>query len=200
MSGQTSLCECFNDLIHDDWKLQRTGSFWQIQEPGAGNSLFEIGGGQSVAFSLDKPCSNPFPSFSTALKGVRQVNDAMVIAQVDGHAYVAAVEMKTSRSATDAALQQIESGRLFVEWASNLLLTHGHWTGASCTFFGIVSLKPRQQPRKGTSRRSAELPDPDYSRHGSGYPVFVLENHPRASVIDLVRKLGHNTKIPGGTR
>lgn len=183
-----TLTSCLDALIPADWKLKREGSYWQVSEPGAGNNLFEISGGPSVAFSLDRKEINAFPFWGTALAGVRQVNDALVVAQVDGKAYVAAVEMKTSPGATGDALKQIESGHFFIEWAAQLLRFHGHCAN-DYTFFGIVSLKPRSQPRKGTSRRCAELPAPRPSPHGSRYPVFVLENHPRASIADFVKQL-----------
>jgi hypothetical protein len=188
MTQATPTLRCrFDALIQPDWKLKREGNYWQLHEPGAGNKLFEIGGGRSVAFSLDRKEINVFPFFGTALAGVHQVNDAVVVAHVDGKAYVAAVEMKTSPGEKRKALKQIESARLFIEWAVQLLHLHGHCAN-DYTFFGIISLKPRKQPRKGSSRRCAELPMPEASPYGSGYPVFVLENHPRTSIPDLVKK------------
>jgi hypothetical protein len=108
---------------------------------------------------------------------------------VDGQPYVMAVEMKTSPGQIGDALKQIESGRLFTEWVYGLLRFYGHWKGDAYRFFGVVSLKPRKQVRKGTTARSAELPSPKNSAYGGGYPCFVLENHPRASVAGLVKKL-----------
>ena len=183
-----TLTNSFDALIPDEWKLARNGNLWRVPEPDAGNSLFEVSGGQSIAFSLDKKGSDAFPFFSAALAGVRQVTDALVVAQINGKAYVAAIEMKTSPSAKADALKQIEAGRFFIAWATQLLSFHGHCAN-DYTFFGIVSLKPRSQPRKGTSRRCAELPAPAPSPHGMRYPVFVLENHPRASIADFVKKL-----------
>jgi len=191
----STLTSGFDALIPTDWKLKREGNYWQVSEPAAGNNLFEISGGLSVAFSLDKP-GNTFPFFTSALTGICQVNDALVVAQVNGKAYVAAVEMKTSPGAKGDALKQIESGHLFIQWAAQLLRHHGHCAN-DYTFFGIVSLKPRNQPRKGTSRRCAELPAPEPSPHGSSYPVFVLVNHPRISIADVVRKLDERHTSPG---
>ena len=183
-----SLVAQFEQLIASDWRLPRDGNFWQVQEPDSGHSLFEIGGGQSLAFSLDKKGMDCFPFFSSSAQaGIRQVNDAIVVAEVGGQPYVIAVEMKTTRKDKSKALKQIESGRCLFEWMERLLLFHVH-AGSQASFCGIVSLKPRKQERKGTTRRGAELPMPENSPHGD-YPVFVLENHPRASVQELVKKL-----------
>ena len=193
-----ALCKCFDELIHPDWKLPQSGGTWQLREPGAGHSQLDISGGKSLAFTLDRSGHSAFPFFSSTLPGVNKVTDALVIAEVDGRAYATAIEMKTSSGAINDALKQIESGRLLVEWATSLLRAHGHWNGGACTFFGIVSLKPRRQPRKGTTSRSAELPDPEISRHGGGYPFFTLANHPRAPVVALVRKLESHARNTQG--
>lgn len=180
----------FEQLIAADWKLPKNGHFLQITEPDAPHALFEITGGPILAFSLDRKgvAGGSFPFFSsTAPAGVQQVTDAIVIAEVQGQPYVVAVEMKTKRADKSKALQQIESGRCVVAWIDQLLRLHGH-SSSAYHFCGIVSLKPRRQERKGTSRRSAELPAPEMSPHGS-YPVFVLENHPRVSILDLTKKL-----------
>lgn len=181
-----SLVAQFDDLIAADWKLPRLGNFWRILEPASKHSLFEVGGSHSVAFTLDQQ-SDRFPFFSkSAKRGLRQANDAIVVAEVDGKPYVIAVEMKTTARDKPKALKQIESGRHFVSWIEKLLHLHGHWSG-QYLFCGIVSLQPRRQIRKGTTRKSAELPSPERSPH-NGYPVFVLQNHPRVSVPDLVKK------------
>lgn len=181
----------FERLITPDFTLSRNGSYWIVEEPDAGNSRFEIAAGKSHAFTLDQGGLNVFPFFSAALKGIKAVNDALVVTVVDGqpYVYVMAVEMKTSPGQIGDALRQIESGRLFTEWVYGLLRFYGHWKGNAYQFFGVVSLKPRKQVRKGTTARSAELPSPKNSPHGGGYPYFVLENHPRVSVVGLVKKL-----------
>lgn len=183
-----SLVAQFDDLIAADWKLPRHGNFWQVLEPASKHSLFEVGGSHSVAFTLDQKSSDRFPFFSESSKqGLRQANDAIVVAEVEGKPYVIAVEMKTSAKDKPKALKQIESGRHFINWIENLLCLHGHWSG-QYLFCGIVSLKPRRQVRKGSTRKSAELPLPERSPH-NGYPVFVFQNHPRVSVPDLVKKM-----------
>lgn len=186
----SALVTAFEQLIPSTFILARQGSYWLIEEPRAGNSRFEIAGGKSHAFTLDQGGFTVFPFFTdAALKGVKSVNDAIVVAVVEQDTYVVAVEMKTSANKTSEALKQIESGRLFAAWVRQLLSFYGHWTGGPCIFFGVVSLKPRRQPRKGGSRRAAELPSPLQSTHGGGYPYFVLENHPRVSIADLVQKI-----------
>ena len=185
----SALVTAFERLIPPKFLLTRQGSYWIVEEPRAGNSRFEVAGGKSHAFTLDQDGVHVFPFFSEELKGVKSVNDAIVIAIVGKDAYVVAVEMKTSRGHTGDALKQIESGRLFATWVRRLLGSYGHWTGGPCKFFGVVSLKPRKQVRKGGTTRSAELPNPIQSPHGGGYPCFVLENHPRVSIADLVKKI-----------
>ncbi|PIF92618.1 hypothetical protein CLU86_3565 [Acidovorax sp. 62] len=185
----SALVAAFEQLIPPRFALNRAGSYWIVEEARAGNSRFEISGGKSHAFTLDQGGEDVFPFFSTALKGVKSVNDAIIVAIVGKDAYVVAVEMKTSRGQTGDALRQIESGRLFSAWVRQLLSFHGHSAGGPCKFFGVVSLKPRKQVRKGSTTRSAELPAPIPSTHGGGYPCFVLENHPRVSIADLVQKI-----------
>jgi hypothetical protein len=185
----SALVTAFQSLIPSRFVLSRNGSYWVVEEPGAGNSRFEIACGVSQAFTLDQDGLKVFPFFSDALRGLHAVNDAIVVAVVAGETYVVAVEMKTSPGKTADALKQIESGRLFAAWARELLSFHGHWKGGACKFFGVVSLKPRNQVRKGSTSRSAELPIPTMSPHGGRYPCFVLENHPRVSVADLVKKI-----------
>lgn len=186
----SALVTAFKQLIPSKFHLAMQSGCWIVEEPGAGNSRFEIAGGKSHAFTLDQGGITVFPFFTDAapLKGVKSVNDAIVVAVVGQDTYVVAVEMKTSTGKTKA-LKQIESGRLFAAWVRQLLSFHELWTGGPCKFFGVVSLKPRKQPRKGQSRRAAELPSPKQSTYGGGYPYFVLENHPRVSIADLVQKI-----------
>lgn len=185
----SALVIAFQSLVSPNFVLPRAGGYWIVEEPGAGNCRFEIACGLSQAFTLDQDGPKVFPFFSAALKGMSSVNDAILVAVVDGETYVVAVEMKTSISKKSDALKQIESGRLFAMWVRELLSFYGHWTGGACKFFGVVSLKPRRQVKKGSTTRSAELPTPSNSPHGGGYPCFVLENHPRVSMKDLVQKI-----------
>lgn len=185
----SALVSAFHQLIPPKFVLTRQGSYWIVEEPKAGNCRFEIAAGKSQAFTLDQKGENVFPFFSGALNGMRSVNDAFVVAVVGQDTYVVAVEMKTSLGQIGDALKQIESGRLFATWVRQLLSFYGYWTGGACKFFGVVSLKPRKQVRKGSTNRSAELPVPIQSTHGGGYPCFVLENHSRVSIADLVGKI-----------
>lgn len=189
----TNLITCFESLIPPQWKLSRENNYWQIMEDdsSAKNRLFQISSGKSVAFSLDKKENNLnlFPFFSEQLSGVRQVNDALIVFGGEDQSYIVAVEMKTSLNKKKEAMKQIESGRLFMNWVIQLLWFHGHYSDSAVPLFiGIVSLTPRQQPRKGSTRRCAELPDSETSPYGD-YPVFLLKNHPRASISDLLKKL-----------
>lgn len=178
----------FDELIAPDFRLPRNGSLWQIHEPGAGNCLFEINGGASIGFTLDQSGMNVFPYFKkNAPEGMRRVNDGLVVAEVEGQAYVVAIEMKTSKSDRSKAMRQIHSARCFVQWVEQLSQLNGYGAG-EYQFMGVISLKPRRQPRKGTTSRQQDIPGPASSPHGD-YPVFMLENHPRTSVQELVKKL-----------
>lgn len=181
----SALVTAFQQLVPDSFALERKDNYWVLAEPKAPNSRFELAAGQSHGFTLDKPGIDVFPFCSTALKGVKSVNDALVVAKVNNEVYVVAVEMKSSKGQIQDAVKQIETGRLFAAWIRELLSLHGHWHGGACKFFGVVSLKPRSQSRKGTSTRGAVLPAPAMAR--AGYPYFVLTNQPRTSVEDLVK-------------
>jgi hypothetical protein len=185
----TQLVTAFQGLVPGRFKLNRQGSYWQVVEPGAPNSLFELAAGRSHAFSLDESGLDVFPFFTGGLTGMRSVNDALVVSTIGETTYMLAVELKSSERKVPEALNQIESGRLFSRWVRELLSVHGHWTGGACRFFGVVSLPGRRQRPKGTTTRKASLPPPGTSRHGGGYPCFVLRNHPRTSVEDLVKTL-----------
>lgn len=101
----------------------------------------------------------------------------------DGRAYAIAIEMKTGDEGK--AEQQIQNGRLLLDWLFGLLGLHGHWRGNYC-FCGVISFKPRRQERKGTTARNP-LPEPTGNRWG--YPVFRLYNHPRLNLADILESL-----------
>lgn len=183
----TPLVSAFQELIPADFVLGREANYWVLLEPSAPNSRFELSAGKSHGFTLDRPGLDVFRFFSSSLKGVKSVNDAIVIAIVESEVYVVAVEMKSSEDQVGDALKQIETGRLFAAWVRRLLSLHSHWAGGACRFFGVVSLTPRRQERKGTSTRGGKLPAPDKAR--GGYPYFVLKNQPRTSVDDLVKRM-----------
>ena len=182
------LVSAFKGLIPSKFVLPRKGGIWMVEEPEAENSLFEISGGASHAFSLDQKGCDVFPFFKSELQGVKSVNDALIVSKVDGENYIVAVEMKTSKKKVSEALMQIESGRKFIFWARELISLHGHFRTDGCRFFGVISLKPRKQIRKGVTSRSGGLPSPILSNLGS-YHYFLLENHTRASIADLVKKI-----------
>lgn len=184
----SALVTAYQSLIPQAFVLKVGDGCWVVEEPGAAHNRLEIARGKSHAFTLDQPGQSVFPFFSNSLAGMKSVNDAIVVAVVGGEHYVVAVEMKTSENRVNDALKQIESGRRFIQWTRGLMNLHGHWPGGGCRFFGVVSLKPRSQGRKGTTSRSAQLPAPELSVH-DGYPYFVLKNHPRVSVTDLVKKI-----------
>lgn len=186
----SDLVNAFKELVPANFVLSREGGLWIVSETKAGNDKLEIGGVASHAFALDGASRGKvFPFFSNALKGMQSVNDAIIVATVGEEHYVIGVELKTSNSGD--ALKQIESGRLFVSWVRELLRFYKHWSGGQYYFFGIVSMKPRKQIRKGLTTRGggAELPDP-IKPHGTVlFPYFVLKNHPKINIQDFVKKL-----------
>lgn len=188
MSAEPSaLVTAFQQLIAGDFALARESNYWVVSEPGAPNNRFELAAGQSHGFTLDIDGVKVFPFWTDALAGMKSVNDALVVAKVEDAVYVVAVEMKSSMGQVKNAEKQLETGRLFLAWARQLLSLHGHWRGGACRFFGVISLKPRRQERKGGSTRGAVLPAPQTAR--GGYPYFVLTNQPRTSVDDLVKRI-----------
>lgn len=184
MSG---LVGCFERLIHSDWWLKRDKGEWILSESQAKagqNAELRIHGGPSLAFSLDKPGANPWPFLNEATHaGIRSICDALVIIEKDGFACVIAVEMKTKDEGN--AENQIENGRLLLQWLFDLLNIHGHWR-TEYQFCGVISFKPRRLERKGTTARTT-FPKPETSRRG--YPIFRLLNHPRLNLIELISHL-----------
>ena len=185
-----SLVQVFEQLIAAEWKLERRGSDWLVVEPNSENNLLRVGGGRSFAFSLDQKGRDRFPFMrpNTPLVGVRSTCDAIVVADFDGDYIVVAIEMKTKEADKGDAMKQIEAGRHWLQWIFNLIRMHGHWRN-DCRFCSVVSLKPRRQVRKGiTSRRSMPvLPSAESGRCGE--PMFVLKNHPKLNLSDLINAL-----------
>ncbi|QIL78494.1 hypothetical protein G7047_13400 [Diaphorobacter sp. HDW4A] len=188
----SALSSIFKDIIPEEYKLNNNGGLWVIEEPRAKNNHFEVSAGSSFAFTLDIVGTPAFPHFSDAKKGMKSVNDGIIATTIGEDHYLVAIEMKSSEGSAGDALKQIESARLLLRWIRELLTLHGHWKSGQCKFIGIISLTPRKSPAKGTSRRCAELPTPKHSKYG--YPYFILENHPRISIQDLVTKITTSKK------
>lgn len=184
----SDLVRCFEQLIHPDWLLERDSGEWLLRESQAGehqHALLKIRGGPSLAFSLDKPDANPWPFLSSANHpGIRSICDALVLMEKDGRAYAIAIEMKTGDEGK--AEQQIQNGRLLLDWLFGLLKLHGHWWG-NYSFCGVISFKPRQQEAKGLTARRTSLPKPTNSRRG--YKIFRLKNHPKLNLADILESL-----------
>ena len=199
----SSLVQCFEKLIHPEWKLPRSSesSAWVLTEAQNQNSLgkncqIEIFGGPSFAFSLDQLKADPWPFLNEAgMKGMRKVCDALIVVHKKDEGYkqaernyVIALEMKSTSEGE--AVKQIASSRLLMDWLIGLLKLHRHWNG-DCKFCGVISFTPRNQERKGvadrkgnTAKKMSPLPQPKLSQ--SGYPVFCLNNHPRLDIVELI--------------
>ncbi|MFA7241490.1 MAG: hypothetical protein WC091_15365 [Sulfuricellaceae bacterium] len=180
------LVQCLEDLIDDDWKLERSSNRWLVKELGdkATHNLLEITGGKSIAFSLDKSGNKAFPFMcaNTPLGGMHSVCDAIVIALLNGMPFVVMIEMKSTKKG-DAG-KQLQRSRVFMDWIVELLRINGHCS-AKPKACGVISFKPRQQERKGTTTH-ASMPEPGLV---DGLPVFQLKNHPRINLVDLVDAL-----------
>lgn len=181
-----SLVQCLEDLIDNDWMLERSSSRWLVKESGnkSTHNLLEVTGGKSIAFSLDRPGSNAFPFMrpNTRLGGMRSVCDAIVIALLDGMPLVVMIEMKSTKKG-DAEMQ-IQRTRAFMGWIVELLRINGH-CAAKLKMCGVISFKPRQQERKGTTSH-ASMPKPCFK---NDLPVFQLKNHPRINLVDIASAL-----------
>lgn len=181
------LVDCFEQLIHPDWRLPRNGGVWVLTEPKnqgkqGKNYQIELIGGPSFAFSLDQPETDPWPFILAAhQKGMRKVCDALIVVQRDERNYVIALDMKSTDEGK--AERQIASSRLLMNWLVDLLQLHGHWRGR-WRFCGVVSFTPRSLERKGATARKTPIPAPSSSQWG--YPVFRLHNHPRLNLLELV--------------
>lgn len=184
--------EFFTDVVCPSWVLEKEGSYAKVLEsdPGSNNKEVLMGGCSLLAFSLDKSGGNPFPFIKSdaTKKGMRSVCDAMVVAKYNDETYFIAMDMKSNQEGK--AKKQIESARLLFNWLLNLAKIHGHWPHSDVNgkFVGIINLAPRNQVRKGLTRRSAEIPSPEISGF-SDYPLFRLKNHPKINVPLLLDKL-----------
>jgi hypothetical protein len=185
-----SLVNCFEQLIHPDWRLPRNGSIWLLTEPKnvnkqGKNYQIELIGGPSYAFSLDQSETDPWPFIRAAeLKGIRKVCDALIVIQRDEHNYVVALEMKSTNP--DKAERQIASSRLLINWLIDLLKLHNHWNG-NWKFCGVISFTPRNQERKGATTKKTTFPTPISNRWG--FPVFRLHNHQRLDLLGLINSV-----------
>ena len=176
----TDLVNAFHSLIHHNWKLKQKGGVWLVEEnnPGANNTSLQVSAGRSFAFSLDKAGTAPFPFMQPTLKGMHSVCDGIFVSAVSTAPLVMFVELKSSKSGE--AQKQIYRSKIFIEWLISLLQFNGH-TRETPQYYGVVTLVPRRQVRKGTTSR--ELPAPDRSK---GFPIWELSNRAQINLIDFV--------------
>lgn|GEM_PF-6366302 len=182
------LVQCIDKLIDDNWKLCQSGGRWQLKESNkeATNTLLEISGGQSVAFSLDRSGTDAFPFMrhNTVLSGMRSACDAIVVSRFKkGEPYVFLIEMKSNDEGS--AIKQLRRSKLLWCWIENLLRMNGHCAD-NPTVCGVISFAPRKQERKGVTAKKSELPKP---KNINGMHVFRLKNHPNIRLESLVKAL-----------
>lgn len=160
----TSLVDIIEQLIKEEWMLERSGSAWVVREENiTNNPELRIAGARAVGFSLDRGNGmDPWP-FMAALSGMRRVCDAIIVTHVEDTHYVIAIEMKSGN--IGQATRQVVSAWHFMEWLRALLRENKHWAGG-WKFCGLISSVPRRRERKGTTRRRLE------------YEISSLPNHP----------------------
>lgn len=182
-----SLVSLLEELIHQDWQLNKEGNDWLITEDSqeATHTQVKIGGCRSLAFTLDVKNKNAWP-FLNALEGVRSACDGIIVAEYKEQTFCLLLDMKSSASGTSKAIKQIRSNYLLMEWLIGLLQLHNHWNG-QIIYSGIVSLKPRKTERKSTSKRPP-LPNPQ-TFDSQPKHIFSLDNHPRITLSDIFNSL-----------
>ncbi|MDK2123697.1 hypothetical protein [Parachitinimonas caeni] len=184
-----TLIEALEQVIDSCWKLERVGSEWLMQEPNSTHSELRITAGKSFGFSLDKSGNNAFPLFkqNSPLEGMNKKCDGIIVTESGQRTDVILIEMKAGKNAAKEAAKQIESANLLIQWLLGLLDLYEHFTG-QVTVIGVVSLKPRKTPNRGTTKLSSgEIPKPGKSP--SGIPLFVLQNHPKLKTRELLKHL-----------
>lgn len=181
--------ECFKSIIHEKFKLEQEKGCWLVKElnKNSNNCEIRVGGCRTFAFSLDVQGVDAFPIFTQSESGIRDVVDAILVVEYDGKCYIIALEMKSSKKGLQKAYKQIANAHIFIRWVTELLKLHMRDSfHQNFTFLGVVSLPPRKQPAKGTTRRCAEINMPKKVQE---IDIFVLNNHPKIAVVNLINKI-----------
>lgn len=179
-----NLVAAFEALIHEDYRLERAGGNWVVEELNrqTSNSKIQIAAGASFAFTLDRSGKNPLPFIreNTPLHGMRSACDAIVVCQNATAPVILLLEMKSKQQGQ--ADQQILRSRKFVEWLLGLLALNDHCREEP-RFIAVISQATRQQERKGTTRR-AELPTP---RTLKDMPCWTVTNRRTLHIVDFLK-------------
>jgi hypothetical protein len=179
------LVSAFRELIHDDYRLPQAAGQWVIQETGAltQNPEVHIAAGAALGFTLDRGGKNPlaFIKENTALVGMRSFCDAVLVCNTESVPVVLLLEMKSKNAGK--ARQQILRSKKLVEWLLGLLILNDHCRETP-RFMAVISKGTRNQERKGTSVRRAQLPAPDDI---DGMPCWTVMNRRVLHVVDLLK-------------
>lgn len=186
----------FETLLNEEWILGKKDSYWVIKEEAKNskNSYLEIGGCRSIAFSLDKAGSDPFPYIknNTTLKGVRNVCDGLIVAEVEDNGrhecIFIALDLKSEK--TSSAPKQIHAGNLVFKYLIHKMnyLKHTSITDLKGRFIGVVSHVGRRQTRKGTTTRRRKRHEKTLSNCGT-YEVIKVINENKINIKSFLREI-----------
>ncbi|MEN9864608.1 MAG: hypothetical protein RL748_198 [Pseudomonadota bacterium] len=157
-----------------DGQVRRKRTVWHITEPESEHNLLIVHARDSIAFSLDQNGKKPFPFLGGTLAGLHTVADCILVTEHNGGDYVFIIEMKNKpgHGARPQAIKQIHASARLMDWLCKTLNALKHWEGTA-VFIGVISYKPREQPRKGLSVRETPVPVQE-----GDVPIFELKNHP----------------------
>lgn len=180
-----TLVDKFREIIHPTWHLKKEDAYWIVRENNqTQNSELKITGASAFVFSLDQGHGkDPWP-FLNGVAGIKRVNDALLVTEINGFSYFIAIEMKSTN--TTKANEQIVHAWFFSKWLNELMIRNKHWV-RDWEFCGLISSTPRRQERKGTSTR--KISDIEISTTSKGYRVAHIKNKKRLNLHDLHNSL-----------
>lgn len=172
----TSLVELFEQLIHEEWRLETEGNQWVIRETQqTNNPELRIGGCRSLGFSLDKAGTNPWPFIkSAAPKGIRSACDGIIIAERENQTVIFAVELKSGSEGK--AHKQLTSSRYLIDYLCKLLTLHTTWSGEYIFAAIIASTPTRRTVNKRPTAKDL-------------FPIYPIENQSTVKLTDFMDKL-----------
>lgn len=178
-----TLTQAFEQIIDPDYKLKKSGSMFEIEEPSSNstNRLLKIGGGQGIGFTLDKDGRHPWQFISNSpLEGVVSVCDGILILNYESNNYIIVLDLK-SKKVGPKAIKQITSGIYLCEWLCNLLRLNNHLI-ESFKFIGIIC-KTRGTVAKRPSRKGLNAM---IDKSNPSLPLIIISNPGTIHVRDIL--------------
>ena len=151
------LVDLFQQTIDSQYRLNREGKDWQLNDAQQQTITFRAANQHSLAFSLDvakgSKKTEPLAFFSgQPPSGIAKMCDAMLICQHQQQDYLFLIELKTNHK--EDYKKQLMNGKLFCEWLLQLYKEHDH-TDKTPVVVGLLIYFPRRSPAKqGTSHRA----------------------------------------------